>query len=116
MDNDGRGISKEVGAKQAPRGPQAGRVERIAGKLRHKAAHYLSLAARAIAPQVREIKFLAKRNCRLCYGRGYTGRRVSDGQPVACTCVKVLGKLHGEIVERQEDANTGQVRWEKVNP
>lgn len=115
MGRFGRGIYRKVAAKLS--GSRAGQfVQRWLGKARHWAAEKLSLAARATAPKVVELKVLAKKGCKHCYGRGYTGKRVSDGAPIACKCVVVLGKLNGEIVQRYEDPITGKVSWGQPQP
>lgn len=115
MDRFGRGIWLKVAAKLSGAGAVRF-VRRWFGKVRHWAAERLSLAARKAAPKVTEVKFLAKKGCKYCYGRGFTGKRVSDGAPIACKCVVVLGKLSGEIVQRYEEPITGKVSWGKPQP
>lgn len=115
MGRFGRGIFRKVAAKLAGSSTFQS-IRRFFGRIRHWAAEKLSLAARATAPKVVELKVLARKGCRHCYGRGYTGKRVSDGAPIACKCVVVLGKLNGEIVQRYEDGVTGKVSWGKPQP
>lgn len=33
---------------------------------------------------------IARRNCRRCFGRGYSGREVKTGYYIRCSCVKIV--------------------------
>lgn len=39
-------------------------------------------------PPLLELGCLPKKNCKLCFGRGYIGKKVNTGRYIPCKCVK----------------------------
>lgn len=81
-------------------------------RIRQKAADVITLATWYVAPKPKEIRPLAKKGCRKCNGRGMTGTIVSTGAPVVCSCVRWLGIMAGNLVERKDNPD-GSVSWIK---
>lgn len=43
-----------------------------------------------------DAKVVVNPKCHKCYGRGYIGRRVEDGEKVKCSCTQIIGKITKE--------------------
>lgn len=59
-------------------------------------------AARAMGIQINK----PKENCKKCHGRGYLGRHVDSGEPIACPCI---------FPKQESDREIGQVQYRPRN-